>query len=487
MKRKRFFEKSGEALTFDDVLLIPSSSNVLPKDANLETKLSRNIKLNIPLVSAAMDTVTESSLAIALAQQGGLGFIHRNLSIEEQALEVSKVKRYESGIIMNPLTLTPGKTLRKAKELMNDYNISGIPIVNNNGKLVGILTNRDLRFEDNLNKKISSIMTKKVVTAEEDIDFEKAKEILHKHRIEKLPIVDEQGYLRGLITVKDIEKKQKFPYACKDAHGRLRVGAAIGVFDFDRVEALISAGVDILAVDTAHGHHKNVINTVKEIKNNYDIELIAGNIATKAATRALVRAGADAVKVGCGPGSICTTRVVAGIGVPQLKAVYDCALVSEVPVIADGGIKYSGDIAKALAAGAHVVMIGSLLAGTEESPGDIFSFKGRKYKVYRGMGSLEAMREGSKDRYMQEGDKLIPEGISGRVAYKGSLEEVIFQLVGGLRSTMGYVGCKTIECLRNYNKFVKITNAGLRESHPHDIIITSEAPNYSIIDDRRLD
>ena len=480
MKHKNFFEKSNEALAFDDVLLVPSASDLIPKDANLETYLSRNIKLNIPIVSAAMDTVTESGLAIALSQQGGIGIIHRNLSIKQQAKEARKVKRYESGIIKDPITLSSGKNLKTAKHIMEKHNISGIPLIDKQGRLTGIVTNRDLRFEDKLNKRISSVMTKDVITAYENITFDKAKEILHKHRIEKLPIIDKEGYLKGLITVKDIEKKQKFPFACKDKHGRLRVGAGIGVFDLKRAEALIKSNVDVLVIDTAHGHHKNIIETVKEIKRNYSIELIAGNIATKEAAKALVDAGADAVKVGCGPGSICTTRVIAGIGVPQLTAIYDCATASDVPVIADGGIKYSGDIVKAISAGADSVMLGGLFAGTEESPGGSISFKGVRYKIYRGMGSLEAMKKGSKDRYLQEGDKLVPEGISGRVSYKGRLADIVFQLTGGLRSGMGYVGCKNIEQLKEYNGFVKITNAGLRESHPHDITITSEAPNYHL-------
>ncbi len=481
MKPKKFFEEREEALTFDDILLVPSESHVLPKNVNLETYLSKNIKLNIPIVSAAMDTVTESKLAISLAQQGGIGIIHRNLGVNEQVSEVDKVKRYESGIIRNPIILSPNKSLKDAKRLMEEYNISGIPVVKE-GKLVGIITNRDLRFEDKLSKKVSDVMTKKVVTAYEGVTFEKAKEVLHKHRIEKLPIIDKQGYLKGLITVKDIEKKQRFPNACKDSQGRLRVGAAIGVFDFKRLEALINSSVDVIVVDTAHGHHKNVLETVKEIKKNYNIEVIAGNIATGEAAKALIDAGIDAIKVGVGPGSICTTRVIAGIGVPQLTAIYDCAIVSNIPVIADGGIQYSGDVVKAIAAGAHCVMIGSLFAGTEESPGDIISLKGRSYKVYRGMGSLEAMKKGSKDRYLQEGDKLVPEGISGRVSYKGKLADIVFQLAGGLRNGMGYVGCKNIDQLREYDKFVKITNSGLKESHPHGITIISEAPNYSLPD-----
>jgi len=479
MKRKKFFEKSDEALTFDDVLLVPSESHVLPKKVNLETYLSRNIQLNIPLVSAAMDTVTESELAIVMAQEGGMGIIHRNMGIKKQAAEVAKVKRYESGIIRDPITLSPSKSLKEAKYLMEKHNISGIPIIKE-GKLVGLVTNRDLRFEEKLSKRVSDIMTKKVITAYEGVDFEKAKEILHKLRIEKLPIIDEEGYLKGLITVKDIEKKQKFPYACKDNEGRLRIGAAIGVFDFKRLDALIKSGVDVVTVDTAHGHHKNVLETVRKIKRAYNIEVIAGNIATKEAAKDLIEAGADAIKIGVGPGSICTTRVVAGIGVPQLTAIYNCAIVSDVPVIADGGIKYSGDIAKAIAAGADSIMLGGLFAGTEESPGEAVSFKGRRYKVYRGMGSLEAMKEGSKDRYLQEGSKLVPEGIAGRVDYKGKLADVVFQLVGGLRSSMGYVGCKNLKQLKEYGSFVRVTNSGLIESHPHGIAITSEAPNYSL-------
>ncbi|MBU4501460.1 MAG: IMP dehydrogenase [Nanoarchaeota archaeon] len=479
MERKSFFERGYEAITFDDVLLVPSESEVLPKDVNLETKLSRNIWLNIPILSAAMDTVTESELAIGLAQQGGIGIIHRNMNIKKQVAEVMKVKRYESGIIKDPITLSPGKSLKLAKSIMEKYNISGIPIVKDD-KLIGILTNRDVRFEDRLNQRISSIMTKDVITANETITLDQAKKILKQHKIEKLPIIDNNGSLKGLITFKDIEKKEKFPYACKDYEGRLRVGAAVGVFDLNRVEALVNKGVDVIVVDSAHGHHKNVVETVKEIKKNYNTDVIGGNIATKEAAKALLDAGADAIKVGCGPGSICTTRVVAGIGVPQLTAIYNCAISSEVPVIADGGIKYSGDIVKAIAAGADSVMLGGLLAGVDESPGEAVSFKGRKYKVYRGMGSLEAMKEGQiKDRYNQKGDKLVPEGITGRVAYKGKLVDIIFQMVGGLRSGMGYTGCKKIEELKNYNNFAKITNAGHKESHPHDVTITVEAPNYS--------
>jgi len=482
MKRKLIFEESDCSLTFDDVLLEPSKSDVLPKDVNLETKLSRNININIPITGAAMDTVTEHVLAISSAQEGGLSFIHRNMSIKDQADEVKKVKRYESGIIKNPYTLTPGKSLKTAKDIMDKYNISGIPIVKDK-KLVGILTNRDLRFEDNLNKRITSVMTKNLVTAKENIDFDKAKELLHKHRIEKLPIIDDDGYLKGLITVKDIEKKKKFPNACKDDQGRLRVGAAIGVFDFKRLEALMKSDVDVVVVDTAHGHHKNVLETVKEIKKNYNIELIAGNVATEEAVIDLMNAGVDAIKIGIGPGSICTTRVIAGIGVPQLTAIYNCAMVSNVPIIADGGIKYSGDIPKAIASGADCVMIGGLFAGTEESPGDLVTYKGRRYKTYRGMGSLDAMKKGSKDRYFQQGEKLVPEGISGRVSYKGKLADIIFQLIGGLRANMGYTGCKNIHELKDYDQFCRISNAGLRESHPHDVIITSEAPNYYLPDD----
>lgn len=482
MKRKKFFEKSYEALTFDDILLVPAESKILPGKVNIETYLSRNIKLNIPIVSAAMDTITESALAIVMAQEGGIGIIHRNMSIKKQASEVDRVKRYESGIIRDPITVSPSKTLKEAKNLMEQYNISGIPVVKGR-KLVGIVTNRDLRFEYKLSKKVSSVMTEKVITAYDGINFDKAKEILHKHRIEKLPIVDKDGYLKGLITVKDIEKKQKFPYACKDEHGRLMVGAAIGVFDLKRVDALIKSGIDVVVLDTAHGHHKNVLETVKEIKRHYSIEIIAGNIATKDAAKALIDAGADAIKVGVGPGAICTTRVVAGIGVPQLTAIYDCAVASSVPVIADGGIKYSGDIVKSIAAGADSVMLGGLFAGVEESPGEAISFKGRRYKIYRGMGSLEAMKEGSADRYFQEGDKLVPEGISGRVSYKGKLADVVFQLTGGLKKGMGYVGCKNIKQLKGYDTFVRVTSAGLRENHPHGIAITSEAPNYSLPDE----
>lgn len=478
MKRKKFFEKYSEALTFDDILLEPSDSEVLPSEASLETCLSRNIKLSIPLVSAAMDTVTEYRLAIALAQLGGMGIVHKNMSIKKQVEEVEKVKRYESGIIRNPITLTQNKTLKEAKKIMEKYNISGIPIVEES-KLIGILTSRDLRFEERLNKKIYEVMTKKLITAPENTTLEEAKELLHKYRIEKLPLVGSDYNLKGLITVKDIEKKKKYPNACKDEHGRLRVGAAVGVFDLKRIDALVKSGVDVLVVDTAHGHHKNVIETVKEIKRNYDIEVVAGNVATSEATKKLIEAGVDAVKVGVGPGSICTTRVIAGIGVPQITAVYKCALASSVPVIADGGVKFSGDIVKAIAVGASSVMLGNIFAGTEESPGEDILYQGRRFKQYRGMGSLEAMKKGSKERYMQQGDKLVPEGISGRVAYKGSLVDVVFQLLGGLRNGMGYVGCKNIEELRTYDKFVKVTAAGLKESHPHDVSITEEAPNYS--------
>lgn len=478
MKRKKFFEKYSEALTFDDILLEPSDSEVLPSEASLETCLSRNIKLSIPLVSAAMDTVTEYRLAIALAQLGGMGIVHKNMSIKKQVEEVEKVKRYESGIIRNPITLTQNKTLKEAKKIMEKYNISGIPIVEES-KLIGILTSRDLRFEERLNKKIYEVMTKKLITAPENTTLEEAKELLHEHRIEKLPLVGSDYNLKGLITVKDIEKKKKYPNACKDEHGRLRVGAAVGVFDLKRIDALVKSGVDVLVVDTAHGHHKNVIETVKEIKRNYDIEVVAGNVATSEATKKLIEAGVDAVKVGVGPGSICTTRVIAGIGVPQITAVYKCALASSVPVIADGGVKFSGDIVKAIAVGASSVMLGNIFAGTEESPGEDILYQGRRFKQYRGMGSLEAMKKGSKERYMQQGDKLVPEGISGRVAYKGSLVDVVFQLLGGLRNGMGYVGCKNIEELRTYDKFVKVTAAGLKESHPHDVSITEEAPNYS--------
>jgi IMP dehydrogenase len=475
------------ALTFDDVLLVPAWTDVQPNQIDVSTKLSRNIKLNIPLVSAAMDTVTEARTAISIAQEGGIGIIHRNLSIKSEALEVEKVKKSESGMITSPITLSTENKIYEAVEIMNEYNISGVPIVENNNKLVGILTNRDLRFETNHDVEISQVMTKNLITAPLGITIEESKKILQKNRIEKLPVVDDKGCLQGLITVKDIEKMKKNPNACKDSMGRLMVGAAIGVGTdrMERASALINAGVDVIVMDTAHGHSKSVIDTIHEIKNAFpDIELIAGNIATAEGMEALIKAGADGVKVGMGPGSICTTRIIAGVGMPQVTAIMDCTEVSEkygIPIIADGGIKNSGDITKAIASGAQSVMIGSLFAGTEESPCETILFQGRSYKLYRGMGSLEAMKKGSKDRYFQfeeDATKLVPEGIEGRVPYKGSLSGNIYQLVGGLKSGMGYVGCKNIDELRHNAKFIKITPSGLKESHVHNVIITKEAPNY---------
>ncbi|MDT8318211.1 MAG: IMP dehydrogenase [bacterium] len=481
-------DKIKTGLTFDDVLLLPAKSDVLPKDADTSTYLTKDIKLNIPLISAAMDSVTEASTAIALAQEGGLGIIHKNLTIEAQALEVDKVKKSESGMIVDPITIGPGQHIYEALDIMKKYKISGIPVTEK-GKLVGILTNRDLRFEKNLYLKVADVMTKDgLITVAEGTTLEESKALLHKHRIEKLLVVDSDYKLKGLITIKDIEKSIKYPNACKDSLGRLRVGAAVGVGeDRDaRVEALLKAGVDVIAVDTAHGHSKGVVDSVKEIKERFpDCRVIAGNIATAEAAEDLIKAGADAIKVGIGPGSICTTRIVAGVGVPQLTAISDCAKVGRkhgIPVIADGGIKYSGDIAKALAGGANIVMIGSLFAGTDESPGETVLFQGRTYKVYRGMGSVGAMKAGSKDRYFQdEVDseiKLVPEGIEGRVPYRGPISSTIHQMIGGLRAGMGYTGCKDIEELRTKATFVRISPAGLKESHVHDVTITKEAPNY---------
>jgi IMP dehydrogenase len=473
-------------LTFDDVLLLPAKSDVVPKEVDISTKLSRNIPLNIPIVSAAMDTVTEASLAIALAREGGIGIIHRAMSPERQALEVDKVKKSESGMILDPITISPEAPISDALEIMARYKISGVPVTVK-GKLVGILTNRDLRFETDMSRKVEEVMTtKNLITAKENITLDEAKEILHQYKIEKLPIVDDKGNLKGLITIKDIEKRKKYPNACKDEVGRLRVGAAVGVGAdaIERAELLVAKGVDVIVIDTAHGHSNAVIKTLKELKKRFEIDIIAGNVATKEATEDLIKAGADAIKVGIGPGSICTTRVVAGAGVPQLTAIKECYRVAKkykVPLIADGGIKYSGDITKALAAGAHSVMIGSLFAGTDESPGEIILYQGRSYKVYRGMGSLGAMQQGARDRYAQEGvelSKLVPEGVEGRVPYKGPLSQSVHQLIGGLRSGMGYCGCRSLEELRRKAKFIRITNAGLRESHVHDVIITKEAPNY---------
>lgn len=477
-----------EGLTFDDVLLVPRKSEVLPKEVDVSVRLSDNVKLNIPLISAAMDTVTEAPLAIAIAREGGIGIIHKNMPIEQQAEEVDRVKRSESGVITNPFSLTKDHLVSDAENVMAKYRISGVPIVDEDQKLVGILTNRDLRFIQNYDIKISEVMTSEnLVTAPVGTTLAQAQEILQKHKIEKLPLVDETNTLKGLITIKDIEKAIQFPNAAKDSQGRLIVGAAVGVSSdlYERTEALVKAGVDLISIDSAHGHSKNILDSVRKLRELYpDLTIIAGNVATGEATRDLIEAGASIIKVGIGPGSICTTRVVAGIGVPQVTAVYDCASVAReynVPVIADGGIKYSGEITKAIAAGAHAVMLGSLFAGTEESPGEFEIYQGRRYKGYRGMGSISAMKMGSKDRYFQDDDKkLVPEGIEGRVAYKGPLGATIHQLIGGLRSGMGYCGTATIDELRNDTQFIRITSAGLRESHPHDVQITKEAPNYSL-------
>ena len=477
-------------LTFDDVLLIPAESSVLPKDIDVSTRLTERISLNIPLVSAAMDTVTESKTAIAMAQEGGLGIIHRNLSVWAQAAEVEKVKKFESGMIIDPITVAPEQKISEAQEIMNRYGISGLPVTKN-GRLVGILTNRDLRFEKRHDRPVSEVMTKEnLVTVRPGVDLDTAKELLHQHRIEKLLVVDDRFELKGLITVKDIEKKIQYPNACKDGRGRLRVGAAVGVgADWEeRVEGLVRAGVDLVAVDTAHGHSKNVLDIVGQIRRRYpDLDLAGGNVATDEGATALIQAGVNVVKVGIGPGSICTTRIVSGVGVPQITAIGSCAKAAarhNVPIIADGGIKYSGDITKALAAGADSVMIGSLFAGTEESPGETILYQGRTYKVYRGMGSIGAMGQGSRDRYGQadvmDSNKLVPEGIEGRVPYKGSLAFNIHQLVGGLRAGMGYLGCRDVATMRAKAKFMQITSAALREGHVHDVFITKEAPNYRV-------
>lgn len=476
-----------EALTFDDVLLVPQESNILPKDVTLKTKLTQTIELNIPFISAGMDTVTEHEMAIAMARQGGIGIIHKNLTIEEQAHEVDKVKRSEHGVITDPFYLKKENTLQEADDLMGRFRISGVPIVDDNHKLIGILTNRDIRFEEDFSKKIEESMTyKNLVTAREGVSLQEAQEVLRRNKIEKLPIVDEEGHLKGLITIKDIEKKIQYPDSAVDAAGRLVCGAAVGVTDdmMERIDALVGAKVDVIVIDTAHGHSKGVIEAVRAARTRYpELQIIAGNVATREATRALIEAGASCVKIGIGPGSICTTRVVAGIGVPQITAVMDCAEEASkynIPIISDGGIKYSGDAVKAIAAGASTVMLGSLLAGTKESPGEEILYKGRAYKSYRGMGSLAAMERGSKDRYFQkDAKKLVPEGVEGMVAYKGEVQDVIFQMVGGLRAGMGYCGTATIAELMTNTEFVKITAAGLRESHPHDITVTKEAPNYS--------
>jgi len=480
-----------EGLTFDDVLLIPSFSDIMPQDADITTHLTKTIKLNIPILSAAMDTVTDAKAAICIAQEGGMGIIHRNMGVEEQAQEVEKVKKSESGMIVDPITIRPEQKIRDAIELMARYRISGIPVTKGK-KLVGIITNRDLRFETNLEETVENVMTKEnLVTVKENITLEESKAILHKHKIEKLLVVDGRFNLRGLITIKDIEKMRKYPNACKDQMGRLRVGAAVGVAkDREmRIDALLRAGCDVIVIDTAHGHSKNVIDAIKDTRRNFkDIQLIAGNIATPDACEALIKAGTDGVKIGVGPGSICTTRIVAGIGVPQISAIFDVEKVAkkyDIPIIADGGIKFSGDITKALAAGANSVMIGNLFAGTDETPGEMVLYQGRTYKVYRGMGSLEVMKEGkSRDRYCIAEDeiesKIVPEGIEGRVPYRGSLSIMVQQLVGGLRAGMGYVGCRTIKELHEKSQFLRITSAGLKESHVHDVIITKEAPNYRI-------
>jgi IMP dehydrogenase len=479
-----------ERLTFDDVLLVPAFSEVLPKEVDISTQLTRAIRLNIPLVSAAMDTVTESRTAICMAQEGGIGIIHRNMPISDQAIEVDKVKKSESGMILNPITMDPEQKIHEALEIMKKYRISGVPITKN-GKLVGILTNRDLRFEKRLDEKISTVMTKEhLITVPVGTTLEASKEILHKNRIEKLLVVDDKNNLKGLITIKDIEKMRKYPNSSKDPHGRLRVGAAIGPGKDreERTESLIKAGVDVLVIDTAHGHSKDVLEAVRDTKENFpDCQLIGGNVATREGTLDLIKAGVDAVKVGVGPGSICTTRVIAGVGIPQLSAILETTDPSErngVPIVADGGIKFSGDITKAIAAGARSVMIGNLFAGTDESPGEIVLYQGRSYKVYRGMGSIEAMKEGSKDRYFQEDveseTKLVPEGIEGRVPYRGALSFSLQQLIGGLKAGMGYLGARNIEELQQKARFIRITSSGLKESHVHDVIITKEAPNYRL-------
>jgi IMP dehydrogenase len=479
-----------EALTFDDVLLVPAESDVIPKDVEVKTHLTAGIKLAIPIVSSAMDTVTEAATAMCMAREGGIGILHKNLSIADQALEVTKVKKSESGVVVNPVTVGPDQKLAAAVELMQRHSISGLPVVAGDGRPVGILTNRDIRFERNLDQPVSAMMTKRLITIGEGTSLESAKELLHKNRIEKLLVIDGGGYLKGLITIKDIEKAQQHPHAAKDDFGRLRVGAAVGVgADRDeRVDALLKAGCDVICIDTAHGHSKGVIQAVADVRGNFPkAQIIAGNVATGEAALALSKAGADAVKVGIGPGSICTTRVVAGVGVPQITAINDCAralIGTNTLLVADGGIKYSGDCAKAIAAGAHTVMIGSLFAGTDEAPGEIILYQGRSYKVYRGMGSIGAMRAGSRDRYFQgevtSDAKLVPEGIEGRVPYRGTLSQAIYQLIGGMKSGMGYTGCRTIEELRTKARFVRATAMGLRESHVHDVIITKEAPNYRV-------
>lgn len=477
------------AVTFDDVLLIPAKSSVLPREVDITTKLTKNIKLNIPILSAAMDTVTESAMAIAIAREGGIGIIHKNMTMQMQATEVDRVKRSESGMILKPVTLTTDKKIKDAFEVMEKFKISGIPIIDFDGKLVGILTNRDLRFGINEDMLVKDAMTKNnLITAPLGTDLDMAEVILQKHKIEKLPVVDKNGVLKGLITFKDIQKRKSFPNACKDKFGRLRVGAALGIaYDtIERAEELKKAGVDVLVIDTAHGHSSGVLNMIRKVKSKTGLEIIAGNVATGSATEDLIKAGADAVKVGIGAGSICTTRIIAGVGVPQMSAIIECAVVAkkyDIPLIADGGIKQTGDIPKAIGGGADTIMIGGMLAGTDESPGEKVLYEGRSYKVYRGMGSIEAMKQGSKDRYFQDMEediaKLVPEGIEGIVPYKGPLKDTIYQIIGGLRAAMGYCGAKNISQMKEKAKFVRITNAGLRESHPHDVKITKEAPNYS--------
>ncbi len=474
----------GEALTFDDVLIVPRRASVHPRDLDVSTQLTRNIRINIPLISAPMDTVTESTLAIALAQEGGIGIIHRNLSVEEQTREVHKVKRSESGVILDPVTLRPEDTVTKAQEVMRLHNVSGIPITQPDGALVGILTRRDLKYLESSNKRVADVMTRaNLVKAPPTTTLDEAERILRRHKVEKLLLVDERNHLAGLITMRDIERSREFPQRCSDARGRLRVGAAISVHDYERAAQLIQADVDVLVVDTAHGHSDAVLETVRSLRKQSPIEIIAGNVATAAGTRDLLDAGADAVKVGLGPGAICTTRVIAGAGIPQITAILDCAAAANVPLIADGGIRFSGDIVKALAAGAHSVMLGSLFAGMDESPGQLVLWKGRRFKEYRGMGSLPAMARGSAERYGQAADqpqKMVPEGVEGRVPYRGRLSEYVLQLVGGLRQGMGYAGVRNVEELRTNVRFVRVTGAGVAESHPHDVLITKEPPNYAI-------
>ena len=475
------------ALTFEDVLLVPQYSEILPKQVDVKTRISKNVTLNIPIVSAAMDTVTEHRTAIMMARLGGIGVIHKNMDVESQAKEVKRVKKSESGVIIDPIFINPEATVAEALSLMSDLHISGVPVIDKDRKLIGILTNRDLRFETNMSTLVKDRMTKApLITAPKGCTLDDAEKIFSQNRVEKLPIVDKDGRLDGLITIKDLKKRKEYPNANKDRYGRLRVAAAIGVGQIDRAKALVDAGVDVIVIDSAHGHSKGIIDTLKEVKANFKVDVVAGNIANLAAVKDLAEAGADGIKVGIGPGSICTTRIVAGVGVPQISAIDDCASEAAkygIPVIADGGLKYSGDVAKALAAGAACVMAGSLLAGCEESPGELITFQGRQYKVYRGMGSIGAMTKGSSDRYFQEGtaqDKLVPEGIEGRVPFAGSIKDVIHQLIGGLRSAMGYVGAKDIPTLQERAEFVEITSAGLKESHVHDVVITHEAPNYKV-------